>query len=950
MNIKLNPICLKFKLNKHFLFFPFLTFLCIPLYGQHNVTVKAELTDSVKSLYIQESIEYRNLSQDTLREIYLSDWINAFSDTRTPLARRFFEDYDRSFHFARQEKRGATTINSITGESFEPVKWERVKDHPDLIRVIPPSPVAPREKYIINLNYSVKLPSEEFTRYGYQNKGDYKLRYWFIVPGVYRDGWQVHSHKNMSDLFIPKLELDIRLTIPPGLAPISAFEVESMGLEDGKKVVHLKGNERIDTELHLTKEVIFDDFQVDSINVLTNIADDGLNPVMKSFFVTRVIEFLQENLGSYPHPSLLSTQEDYASNPVYGLNQLPKFLRPFPEGFGYELKQLKTLSENYLENTLLLNPREEKWVYDAIQIYLMMEYIEEYYPDLKLLGSLSDVFGIRWFHASTLDFNDKYALMYLFMARKHLDQPLTTPQDSLIKFNKTIANPFKAGVGLKYLDQFLEDNTVPFSIKEFYTEHKLKPATALDFQKVLTRNAGKEIGWFFDEYVDSNAKLDFRIRTVSREGDSLRITIKNKTGTEAPVQVYGLNDNQIVYETWVEHTQDVRTVHIPSKRVKTVAVNYEGIVPEINQRNNYRTVGGIMNKPLQFRLFKDVEDPRYQQIFFMPEFQYNLYDGLALGLKLYNKTVLDRNFNYNISPYYGSRSKTLVGSAGLSHQIFFEDDNLYMINYGISGSRFSYGYDLMYQRLTPFLSLYFRNSYMRNARTERILLRNVNVYRDEDPAVPLEVPNYSVFNINYSYSNPGLVTHLAGSVDFQVAEQFSKSSITVDYRHLLENDRQISFRFFGGAFIYNDMPNSDYFSFALDRPTDYLFDYNYYGRSETSGVFSQQIILAEGGFKSMLEPEFANQWITTVNGSVTLWKWIYAYSDVGLIKNKNHSAKFLYDSGIRLSLVQNYFEVFFPIHSSEGWEFNDGNYDQKIRFIATLDFPTLAKLFTRNWF
>ena len=230
------------------------------------------------------------------------------------------------------------------------------------------------------------------------------------------------------------------------------------------------------------------------------------------------------------------------------------------------------------------------------------------------------------------------------------------------------------------------------------------------------------------------------------------------------------------------------------------------------------------------------------------------------------------------------------------------------------------------------------------------MVRNVNVYRDENEFTDLEVPDYSVFNINYSYNNPGMVTHLSGSLDFQLAQQFSKSSLTLEYRQLLKNDRQINLRFFGGAFLYNDMPESDYFSFALDRPTDYLFDYNYYGRSETSGVFSQQIILAEGGFKSMLEPEFANQWITTVNGSITLWKWIYAYSDVGLVKNRNKNAKLLYDSGIRLSLVQNYFEIFFPVHSSEGWEFTGENYDQKIRFIATLDIQTLAGLFTRSWF
>ena len=67
--------------------------------------------------------------------------------------------------------------------------------------------------------------------------------------------------------------------------------------------------------------------------------------------------------------------------------------------------------------------------------------------------------------------------------------------------------------------------------------------------------------------------------------------------------------------------------------------------------------------------------------------------------------------------------------------------------------------------------------------------------------------------------------------------------------------------------MYNTSTDSNFFSYALDRPTDYLFDYNYYGRSESTGFFSRQFILAEGGFKSKLNKPYANQWLTTCNAS-----------------------------------------------------------------------------------
>ena len=165
------------------------------------------------------------------------------------------------------------------------------------------------------------------------------------------------------------------------------------------------------------------------------------------------------------------------------------------------------------------------------------------------------------------------------------------------------------------------------------------------------------------------------------------------------------------------------------------------------------------------------------------------------------------------------------------------------------------------------------------------------------------------------------------------------------------NNRQLNLRFYTGAFLRNRTRDSgDFFSFALDRPTDYLFDFNYYGRSEDSGIFSQQFIFAEGGFKSRLQPAFANEWITTINASTTLWKYIYAYGDVGLVKNRAQTLEPVYDSGIQVSLLDDYFEIFLPVYSNLGWEIAQPNYDQKIRFIVSLDIDTLIRLFQRRWY
>jgi hypothetical protein len=931
-----------------------LLFFCLvasvnSLFAQHATSLNVKLNDDLHQLEIQQELTFVNTSADSLSEIYLLDWANSFSDKTTPLGKRFSEDYLRRFYFAKPEERGHTTIHKLTNSRSQDLVWERPKDKQDIIKVTLPTPLAPNASFEFKLTYTVKIPDEKFTRYGFYENGDLKLRYWYIRPSVYTTEWKAYSHKNLDDQFVPKSNITITIEVANDKVVTSSLNT-SERVDGDKKIVTLTGNNRIENKLYITSENTFDKIITDYTSIETNIDDDDLPEEAKALAVDRILSYLDTELGSYPHEKILVTNEDYLANPVYGLNQLPDFINPFPDGFQYEIKLLKTITNNYLENTLLLNPREEKWVHDGIHIKILMDYVDRYYPKMKLLGSLSDFFGIRWFHAAELEFNDQYPYLFMNMARMNLDQALTTPTDSLVKFNQNIANAYKSGTGFEYLEDYLGTEEVKITMKEFYQNFKLKEVSSTDFMTLLQKNASKDLSWYFDDYVGTNKKIDFRIKRVKKTKDSLTVTIKNKRNAKMPVSLYGIKDGRVITKDWVEPFLGTQTVTIPRDSSERVALNYEGIIPEFNQRDNYKSVSKLTAKPIQFRLLQDIEDPKYAQTFFIPEFDYNIYDGVAIGLKMYNKAVLSKNLAYKISPKYGFGSNTIVGSASIYNTHYFDNSNLNAVRYGVGGTTFSYANDLFYRKYTPYLTFYFRDTYLRNNEKQRLNFRYVAVERDRDQLNVVDEPDYGVFNARYIYSNPNLVNYFSGYVDYQLSDSFSKISASATYRKLFLNNRQLNLRVFAGAFLYNDNTNSDYFSFALDRPTDYLFDYNYYGRSEESGLFSQQIIPAEGFFKSKLEPAFANQWMTTLNGSTNIWKWIFAYGDAGLIKNRGSNPKFVYDTGVRASLVADYFEIFFPVYSNNGWEIAQDNYDEKIRFIVTLDIQTLIKLFTREWY
>jgi hypothetical protein len=88
--------------------------------------------------------------------------------------------------------------------------------------------------------------------------------------------------------------------------------------------------------------------------------------------------------------------------------------------------------------------------------------------------------------------------------------------------------------------------------------------------------------------------------------------------------------------------------------------------------------------------------------------------------------------------------------------------------------------------------------------------------------------------------------------------------------------------------------------------------------------------------------------MTTANVSTTIWKYIFAYGDIGVVSNKNN-VNVVYDSGIHVNLVPDYFELYFPVYSTLGWEISQPRYADKIRFKITLSPKILIKLFTRKW-
>ncbi len=926
----------------------------VTMFAQHHSKIEATLNPTEKTLTVTQELNYVNSSPDALYVIVLNDWNHAYSSKKTPLAKRFSDEFATSFHLAKDHERGSTNELTISDDSGT-LSWKRTDRQPDIVTVTLSRPLLSGQKLDLKLSYTSKVPSARFTRYGYKSDGSFVLRNWFLSAARYEDHKFVRSsNNNLDDISNGTTNYELNLRVPSDLEVTSDLNEDAKLQDEGFKVYDFSGQNRNDFSLYIEKTPTFRSFRNQLIEVHNGLQDHKVSDVEKAIIIDRIVTFVHENVGDYPHPKITVAQTDYDRNPFYGLNQLPSFVSPFSDDFLFEIKFLKTYLNNYLKSSLRLNPNKDNWIYDGIQIYTMMKYIDENRPGSKMMGSLSSLKVLKNYRLVNLGFNDQYSYFYMLMARKNLDQPLGAPKNTLIKFNEQIAGKYRAGLSFRYLDDYLGNDKVKTAIQDFYALNQERQATRSDFESILKRNAQKDIGWFFETIIDSRKIIDYKFGDVLKNDNTIVYTIKNRTGTTVPIPVYGIKDGEVVFKHWVENVSTDSTISVSRNNADKIVLNLKNEVPEYNQRNNWRSLKGfsLTNRPLRFNVMKDLEDPNYNQVLYVPTFTYNLYDGLSPGMRFHNKTILDKPFIFDVNPIYSVNTQSLIGNFSASVNQNYREGALYNIRYGLGGSFFHYAPDAAYTKLTPTVQFRFRKPNFRNNRRQMLMLREVIVHRDPTAFEISGAENfrdYAILNMRFLDSKTEVIKHFSYSGDLQIAKKFGKFSAETQYRRLFEDNRQLHLRVFAAAFLYNKT-TSDFFSFALDRPTDYLFDYNYYGRSEDTGFFSQQLILSEGGFKSKLDTPFANQWITTANLGYSIWNWIEAYGDVGLVKNRNRDAEFLYDSGIRLNLVTDYFELYFPVYSNNGWEVGQDNYHEKIRFIITLDPKVLVNLFTRKWF
>ena len=939
-------------LEKRFSFKIFIFFINIFIikfsFSQESIdySISASLLTETDQMIIKQKISFLNQS-DLLENIYLNDWANSYSSTKSPLADRLVEEYTRSFYLSAKSKRGNTLISNIYVNGSK-AKWNRKRNNLDIIEISIDKPI---KKGIVNidLSYVVKLPSSKFTGYGKIKRNQYFIENFFITLSKFVKNKQIlNSNLDLEEVPINESKFSVNLKIDKSLNVFSSLNLKDFENENGEVTYAFESN-KIKQVIFLIGDLNIKELDLEEKLININIESKDFKLETQKNSIKNIFQFI-ESIDAIDQPTkILITDEKYSKRPFYGLSIMPTFLNSFSRSFEFEIKMLSVYLQFLIKENFNLDSRKDYWFESGLYYYLMLKYLKNKYPDKLILDEILKQpilrFFLKGYQISKLKSDELFLHFHEFMVRRNLHQEITLPKNELTRYNEQIGIPSQNGLLFNYLI-----NSFNLDMNEFLFIVKKENLSGIELREKFEKFFKISELENFNHYLNKRNSIDLFFEKISFERDSIELVIKEKNNIQMPFKVGLFKKNSKIDIIDFDSNDIGKKIVIQNKDYQYLEINPDRDLPEFNRNNNVKRIGSGGFKKIKFSFVKDIEDPFSNQIFYNPRLNFNAYDGILFGTRLNNKTIKSRPFIFVAEPFYSTRERTLVGSFSGLFSKYNENSNYYLKTFSFSSATYHYDQSLRYRSLGTSFSIFKRNKNLRDNRKQALVFSLQYVNREKNTLQDLS-PDYNVGSVNYIYSNKGALNYFTLSGKSEFSSKFGKIYLTTDYRHLLKSGRQVSLRLFAGKFFWKNT-NSAYFDFALDRPTDYLFQYQYLGRSEQTGIYSQQFIFAEGGFKSKFNDPYSNDILVTINAGFGIWKWLEGYFDFGLIKNKNENSRFLYDSGLRINILPDYLELFFPLYNSNGFQLNDdlSPYSEKIRFLLTLQPKTLTKLFTRKWF
>lgn len=671
------------------------------LYFQQQVdhVINVALDDNGHKLEADITITYTNNSPNALHEIWMHLWPNAYSSAETALAKQQFRDGDLFMFYAM-----ARDMGGIDGIDFKvdgaSVEWELDADHPDIALIQLAKPVGPGESIEISTPFTVNLPTGRISRLGHIGQS-YQITQWYPKPAVYdRDGWHPMPYLNQGEFYSEYGSFDVYITLPRNYT-VGATGDLIVDPNSDNALEHIRLN-KLDKE---TRKY-FDDGNVtvefDKTDFPASLAE------------TKTLHYHQENVHDFawfadkrykvlkdkvalPHSGrevttwLMFTPNeehlwkdaiDYINkstyyyslwNGDYPYNQVTAVDGTISAGGGMEYPNVTVIGEsggdfglntviahevghNWFYGILGSNERTNAWMDEGLNSFNETRYLTAFYND-TIFEKLSANFSkslIEKFDLTDFEYRWIDELSYVFPARFGVDQPLQCHSDDFTSLNYGAMVYKKTAAVFSFLQQYIGVDDFDKAMQAYFEEWKFKHPSPSDLQASLEKSTGKDLEWFFDGWIKTKKKNDWKICSIVESTDAwVVVKVKNVGEQTSPVEVVAFNGPNKGRSTWNEHLAPGETteVKVEGGPITRIVIDPDKYSLDYNKQNNTINNGGVFKKiePIELKMFSRLEDGERTQVYWVPAGGWNAINGLMLGAAFHNTSLPPKDLEWMVT-------------------------------------------------------------------------------------------------------------------------------------------------------------------------------------------------------------------------------------------------------------------------------------------------------------
>lgn len=974
-----------------------------------NYKIDVRLNDVDHTLSAFEEMEYVNNSSSSLNKIYMHLWPNAYRSEKTALGQQLRLQKDASLSEAGEEGRGF--IDSLDFKvNGKAVKWSLDDEHPDIAVLQLAEPLKPGERLTITTPFFVKIPSGSISRLGHIEES-YQITQWYPKPAVYdKNGWNAMPYLTQGEFYSEWGSFDVSITLPKNYVVgatgdlqtqneliflDSLAEQTSKNYEEEKYPGILKKNGKTPfpesasemktiryTQTNVHDFAWFADKRYHVLKGEVELYDSKRKVTSWAMFVPRnyrnwekSIEYINDGTyyyslwnGDYPYNQVTAVDGtisagggmEYPNVTVIGNSSSPEEL---------EVVIVHEVGHNWFYGLMGSNERSHAWMDEGLNTLNEIRYIETKYPKNERMSDLLQGIADK-IHLGGLSHHDMNDFSYSVSAGYGVDQPMELESAHYSPLNYGTIVYSKTGLVFTYLKDYLGQEEFDRIMHIYFDEWHYKHPQPEDFRELFEHETKKDLSWLFDEIIPTVKHIDHKIAKVKVGDSETKVTVKNVGQVDSPVRIDAYSLGKLRETIWLEPGAKKKTASFSGTTFDQFIIDSDKRMPEINRNNNsWKAKGFKKMEPLKMEFLGGDNERDLTQIWYTPIIGGNVYDKFMAGFLFHNKTIPKNQFEYTLAPMFSVGRLNVAGFADINYT-WVPYKGFSGVKLGVLGKTFGNGLGAPpdsstnplgdYYAITPYLKLDIGRPAKKVWYRQSIELKGAYVF--ETATLYDNTTIGGVLNYNFSYKKHGNAFGANVRIDYVHTDQelFTNSfsadvlnaglELTARLTYWKKKGKALELRAFLGRNLMYSGDTLQRYGMALTGQSgsmDVFYENYMFGRNRLTGLWGNQRIDNQGGFRSTSGQGVSNTMIVSGNANLEIpYLPVVLFSDYGMFDN-NGSMEAMWNLGLGLKLGK-IFGIYFPIIESDNM-FPDGtSYGQKIRFSLRLEGLDPARLIKSN--